>query len=370
MMVPKRFNVLLSLSLLLQLLQPVSSLSTAGSNEAAKLAKSRLREALTSISGKLTLSPEVLIPEPSDPTAILLQSNAVKELSERLRGEKANVAFVSGSATAVQTFCNEQETARGNFPGPIPIVYCGKEGDNTERLAEAGVTGVLVTAKDGEEVKSVDELSADDGLKEACASVASCGMQAIPEVILSDTTVAEWTEETLEEAVKALTESIGEEPVGILFTVNAAPSSDDAGTSGQQEEFEHVTLPTVSDAASSEVPILGSVRVPAGGNRVSTEVSRMKEAGYTGVVLRSECVPGFRMNVDLEFIGRFWAACIADLKSTKSKAFKFQTRNYLESNLAIEWGKYQKSVIESGALGLSDEATEGLDADNGDYQGF
>ena len=50
-------------------------------SEQAQLTRGRLYEALRSPSGKLTYSPEIIIPEPSDPTALLLQGNEVKKIS-------------------------------------------------------------------------------------------------------------------------------------------------------------------------------------------------------------------------------------------------------------------------------------------------
>ena len=50
-------------------------------NERSELSRGRLKEALYSPSGKLTFSPEIIIPEPTDPTALLLQSSEVAKMS-------------------------------------------------------------------------------------------------------------------------------------------------------------------------------------------------------------------------------------------------------------------------------------------------
>ena len=43
----------------------------------------------------------------------------------------------------------------------------------------------------------------------------------------------------------------------------------------------------------------------------------------------------------------------------------------MDTNAALEWGKYQKSVLDSGALGeAEDYGTPGLNPDSGDYMGF
>ena len=69
---------------------------------------------------RLSLEP-IVVPEPKDATSILLQANALSNLSEKIRVQaKSNSAWISGSVSALQTFCSEQEQARGNFPGPVP----------------------------------------------------------------------------------------------------------------------------------------------------------------------------------------------------------------------------------------------------------
>ena len=330
-------------------------------NEAAQLARSRLQESLKSPSGKLTVSPEILIPEPTDPTAILLQSTAVKKLSEMIRvSAKANSAWLGGAETSVQTFCVEQEEARGNFPGPVPVIYCGQE-TPVEDLADTGVAGLLVSAKKGEEIESLGDLDDDADFKSRCAAAVQVGIQPIPEIVLSDATAKSWGEEEMEQLVSALTECLGDEPAAVLVTINP-----------ESEEQEEVSLPRVPKSLAKKLPILGSVRVAAGENRMGSETARFKAAGFTGAIMRSDCVPGFRLNPDLNLVGQFWSACISDLKSTKSKSFEFRTRNYMDTNSAIEWAKYQKSVLDSGALGdpSDNAAASGLNSEGGDYKGF
>ncbi|OEU20363.1 hypothetical protein FRACYDRAFT_236438 [Fragilariopsis cylindrus CCMP1102] len=148
-----------------------SSLSSSTSSEAAQLTRARLTQALSSPSGKLTLSPEMLIPEPSNPTAILLQASAITQLSERVRSRaKANTAFLSAnSLSSLRIFCNEQEDARGNFPGPVPVIYCGQSNSDEENdddddddaldlseLAATGVSGILVSINEGAEISFID----------------------------------------------------------------------------------------------------------------------------------------------------------------------------------------------------------------------
>eukprot|EP00521_Asterionellopsis_glacialis_P020736 CAMPEP_0195314216 /NCGR_PEP_ID=MMETSP0708-20121125/2265_1 /TAXON_ID=33640 /ORGANISM="Asterionellopsis glacialis, Strain CCMP134" /LENGTH=354 /DNA_ID=CAMNT_0040379171 /DNA_START=53 /DNA_END=1117 /DNA_ORIENTATION=+ len=340
---------------------PLAALSLAPD---AQLARGRLFESLSSPSGKMTLSPEMVIPEPSDPTALLLQATAVTKLSEKIRAQaKANAAWIQGSTDALKSFCKEQENALGNFPGPVPVVFCPSEGCTPEELeviAQAGASGVLITACEGGELAAIDDIKSDESFIAGMKSALEAGIQPIPEIVLSDATAASFGEDDVDSLVETITGVLGSEPASLLFTINP-----------ENEEQGEVSLPRVSKALGKKLPILGSVRVGAGEGRMGTETARFKDAGFTGAVLRSDCVPGFRMNPDLEVVGRFWSACIGDLKSLKSKNFSFRARNDLEKSVPLEWAKYQKDIMDSGALGdMSDNAAGALNSANGDHLGF
>ena len=338
-------------------------------SEKTQMTRSVLTQALRSPAGKLTLSPEIVVPEPSDPTAILLQTSAIQSMSELIRTQaKANSAWISGSLAALATFCSEQEQARGNFPGPVPVVYCGKEsGDDFAAIAETGASGVLVSVCGGAMISSVDDLSADTAWVETCKNALESGIQPIPEIIIADTTAAEWEEEDMEALINKISEVAGEDPVSVLMTVNPTIEKEE----DEEGEAELVPLPTVAKPLGKRVPIIGSVRATAGGNRMGTETNRFKEAGFNAALLRSDCVPGFRMNTDLEFVANFWAACIGDLKSLKSKSFNFRSRNWMDTNASLEWAKYQNRIIDDGALGdMESNMGAELDAESGEYLGF
>ena len=334
------------------------------SGDGASLSRGRVFESLSSPSGKLTISPEIVIPDPSESTAILLQTDAINRLSGRLRTAKANAAWISGSVNAVRTFCAEQESARGNFPGPLPVIYCSGSTSAASslepaELAEAGASAVVVPLFDGSELESVDQISADNDWVGVCQTALDCGIQPIPEITLGDAMAAGMSEEDVEKLVEAVSSAAGLEPVSVLLTMNPA-----------DDEQDQVSLPSVPKSLGKKTPIMGSVRVTAGENRLGIESQRFKDSGFTGVVLRSDCVPGFRMNPDLETVGLFWAACIGDLKSTRSKNFEFNSRNNMEKNLGHEWAKYQNNVIESGALGDPNESYSIVDESAGEYKGF
>ena len=290
------------------------------------------------------------------------------KLSGRMRNSaKANAVFISGSVNSVRSFCAEQETARGNFPSPLPIVFCessysGEECADFADLAEAGASGVLHCLLGGKEISSVEEIKADDTLSSAFEAARDKGLCVIPEIVLSREVTID--EAGVTEFVEAITEKCGAEPAGVLLTIGSY--QDDNGGGGGE-----VKLPQVSKTLKNKIPILGSVREVAGGGRIGSSVNRFKECGFTGTVLRSECLPGFRMNPDLDLVGGFWSAAIGDLKSTKSKTFNFRSKVSLDKDVPMEWYNYQKDIMDSGALGGADDAgVTPLDSGSGDYQGF
>jgi hypothetical protein len=355
--------------------------------ESTQRTRSRLAEAFSSPSGKLTLTPEIIIEDPVNPTAILLQSSTVTTLSEALRTKaKANGVFLScsspSSLSSIRTFCNEQEEARGRFPGPIPVIYCGQSSGEQEtipnltELVQAGVAGIVISISQQDITRGNHIGTNNISWIQKFHDAWQVGLQPIPEILVHDSVVSTWKEENMDELVAQITNVIGQDPVSILVTIH----SDSTGDSEQQtgsvdhndEKTNHVKpLPSISRALGKKIPILGSIRTLAGANRLGTEMARWKAAGFTGVVLRQECIPGYENKPNLEFVSDFWAACIGDLKSTRSKSFNFQSRNYLEKSVPVEWAKYQKSVIDSGALGeAEDNAPPGFNPDAGDYQGF
>ena len=369
----------------------------------AEMARLQLQQALYSPSGKLTLSPEIDVPEPTDPTAILLQASEVAKMSERVRvGAKANAAYLSGSVNALRSFATEQEGARGNFPGPVPLIYCGEgagdessmcDGERLGEVAAAGALGVLLPVLGGKEVESVGTVAGDTALGDAFRAALGAGLQGIPEVHVAAAAVEDWGEEEMTALVAALAEVCGAEPASVVVTITGGDEDEDGtdaeGAEDAADDSEDdqkpppsatvlADVPRVPKALGKKVPIIASIDVAAGGGRMGQSVAVLKEAGFTGAFLRKGCVPGLTSSVqDLEFVGGFWSAAIGDLKSVKSKNFGFRAkiaRPGLDRDLPGEWLKYQTAMIESGALGGGDEVGPSgggdLDSDAGDYKGF
>jgi hypothetical protein len=285
----------------------------------------------------------------------------------------------------LKTFCNEQELARGNFPAPVPVIFCKKQDteedddddveDELSELAELGVSGIIVSTKSITE-NGNNNIKDDGRFHKMCRKAIECGLQPIPEIIIDDAVALAWStdEKQMEQIVDTIANEIfgGQDPVSIVISIiKSADDTDNEEDDEAEKENKPVPLPVISKGLKKRVPIMGSIRMMAGENRLGEETARYKAAGYTGAVLRRECVPNYQLSPSLEFVSDFWAACIGDLKSTRSKTFNFRSKNNMEKPLSLEWAKYQKSVIESGALGeAEDNMPPGLNPDAGDYKGF
>ncbi|CAH0370676.1 unnamed protein product [Pelagomonas calceolata] len=73
-------------------------------------------------------------------------ADAIDELSQELRKAKA-AAIWCDDVDAVKCFANEQATAKGDFPGPLPVVYTGAD---RQAATDAGAAAVVADA--GEDV--------------------------------------------------------------------------------------------------------------------------------------------------------------------------------------------------------------------------
>ncbi|KAL7464827.1 hypothetical protein ACHAXS_005150 [Conticribra weissflogii] len=350
----------------------------------AETARSRLTEALRSPSKKLTIHPELVLPEPSDPTALLLRASEVTKLSQVIRTKaKANAVFVEGTVDALTPMGNEQETARGNFPGPVPIIYSWKNLDDhsyslatcVEKLSRVdGVEGVLIPFFGGTEIDSVETyLSKAEkfpSLADECAKVREAGIQPIPELILSPRAL--WAEEDVVRLLDAVKETCGGlDPVSIVFTNGeTSTKADKSENELDEDEFSTPNI-AIPESVAKRLCFIGSVRTSAGEGRMNRAILQLQNCNFNGGFLRADCVPGYRLNPDLNAVGAFWSAAIGDLKSLKSKNFSFRSKVKLEKDIPMEWYNYQKDVMESGALGMpGGGGGGGLDPNSGDYKGF
>jgi len=373
----------------------ISLSQSSSSSSSNQMSRDRLSSVLSSLSGKLTLSPEIIIPEPTDPTALLLQNDKITKLSESIRTKaKANAAFVSASTiTSLQSFILEQEESRGNFPGPVPVVYCYDSTSSTSMslkdISNAGVEGILLPLLSDNTIiiDSIDALQSysddiDQVFMPKYKEALECGLQCIPEITLDGAGATNtWTEENVLSIVDFLKQKCSMVdhalPAALILSMQAELQTTDHHNDSKEtttDENEPIlNLPQIPKSLKKQIPILGSVRVLAGENRMGWYISKLKNAGYVGAFLRADCVPGFRLNPDLQQVSSFWSACIGDLKSTKSKHFGFRAKinTLVDRDIPMEWYNLQKDVMSSGALGSESHASmDDMDPSGGDFKGF
>ena len=331
-----------TLSLLLGIYNAVSIVHSLSITESprAQMARSRLTDAFRTPSRKLTLHPELVLPEPSDPTALLLRSTEIARLSQTMRTKaKANALFVEGTVDALTPMGKEQENARGNFPGPLPIIYILPDentlSDSMERLRDVeGLEGILIPFFGGEEIESVasylEESKNYPCLAEKCGAIWDAGFQPIPEVTLSPG--ATWADEDVVRLVDAVRDTCGGlDPVSIVFT--NAGSDDEAADENDQDDGPSTPKITIPSSISKRLTFIGSVRTTAGEGRMNAATTKLSSRNFHGAFLRADCVPGYRLNPDLKVVGGFWSAAIGDMKSLKSKNFNFRSKVKLEKDV-------------------------------------
>ncbi len=312
-----------------------------------------LQDAFRTLTGKLSHSPEIVLPQPTDPTALLLLSNSITLLSEGLRKKaKASTAWISSSNLEnVATFVNEQEDARGNFPGPLSVIYCGpatsgETAFSADDIAKTGVSGVVLPIEGV--MNSADDDMSLDKYSEIFQTYISSNLEVIPEVTLGFDYAPECN---VEELVDTITKDLcgSDEPAAILLSVNSGTI--EGRRSDEDEDIvvvddEKISLPSIPKDVNKRVPILGSVNCAA--NIISQCAPKFKSAGFSGTVLRADCVPGgSRINPDLGFVTEFWEYIVSDLKSLRSKSFGFRTKTEglkLKKDLPSEWAVRTQNV--------------------------
>lgn len=240
-------------------------------------------------------------------------------------------------------------------------------------IASAGAIGMLLPLTTSA-ITSLDDISEGGDAEQYYKIYTEAGLEPIPEVLLDESFAVECN---VEELVDIIAKQFcgGEEPAAVLVTVNTEvplPSAKAADDESSDNEID-LPLPSVPRALKKRVPILGSMKCAA--QQVSKCAGKHKDAGFTGSVLRAECVPGGgRMNPDLKFVGDFWTYIVSDLKSVRSKSFGFRSKTdnlNVGDNVPGEWAKYQEDVISSGALGSKTiEQDPSFKSDDGTYRGF
>ena len=96
-------------------------------------------------------------------------AEAIDELSQELRKAKA-AAIWCDDVDAVKCFAAEQATAKGDFPGPLPVVYTGADRQNA---MDAGAAAVVADAGEDVSVAPVIWRVTADNAADAASSAGS-----------------------------------------------------------------------------------------------------------------------------------------------------------------------------------------------------
>ena len=137
--------------------------------------KTPLKSALKKRSGAHTVSVEVIPAEGGTPVASidagelaagggarrtteLTAPERLARVSAELRGGREQPVLAAAIWTSdietLRTLANEQATAKGDFPGPCPVIFNGDSSDASSAVA-AGAAGVVLSAADVEQAKAL-----------------------------------------------------------------------------------------------------------------------------------------------------------------------------------------------------------------------
>lgn len=112
---------------------------TKAATSMAAATTSKLGKTLKKPTGALTIGFQVC-------PAAQMKERDVEELSAVLRKSKASIIF--SDAASLPSFTKEQSKAKGNFPGPCPVVAWAASEEDMAASKEAGAAGVVVSVSE------------------------------------------------------------------------------------------------------------------------------------------------------------------------------------------------------------------------------
>jgi hypothetical protein len=272
----------------------------------------------------------------------------IRQMSQDLRLGVASILAIRGMGDLLAHAAAEQRAAKGEFPGPLPILYVQPVGETADQLdaaavAAAGASAVLLQCS--APLPSADALAALDALAAAAAAAKAAGLEVAVEFAVG-VDVADW-----DAAAAAAAFARAEAACGCDLLVLT------------QRGAEVVPLPPAYRGK-----VLASLRMPW--SQIDDVCDALRDAGYPGAVLRSECMPMSAATVG--DWADFWVNLIANARSNKSKSVvmmvaKQQKRDAMRDYVAKVKASGQFGDLKAGAsLG----GTDAINTANGDYVGF
>jgi hypothetical protein len=216
---------------------------------------------------------------------------------------------------------HEQETARGNFPGPVPIVYHHPDDEESvvswQDLSEAGASSIVIDAGETEAASLAE-------------SASSFGLETI------------WKVSAAEQVRKVL-ERTDESADVFLIDVNV---DDEGGTVAISETLAAVPKTSMSIATLYDPMQDGGAEIETG--------KEFKSMGFASVLVKNACV-GDKEDVD------YASFVVSGMTSKASKEFKFSgltgsTNGHfggIQSNSSVKW---ERTKLSSGTEDASNDS--------------
>ena len=239
---------------------------------------------------------------PQQSEDVVEDEGSLEVLSMKLR-QQAKVAFiVCSNLSTLKLLSKEQETAKGNFPGPVPIVCDGEFSVND--LSEAGAAAVVIDAGSAEALFLAE-------------SASSVGLETI------------WKVSTVEEAKQVL-ESTNE--LADVFLLNIQEDS----TAAILEIIEALPKSSMSIATLYDPMQQDGAEIEKG--------KEFKSMGCASVFVKQACV-GDKEDID------YASFLVSGLTSKASKEFKFSgltgsTNGHfggIQVNSSVKWERTRLS---------------------------
>mmetsp|Transcript_18124 Transcript_18124/g.36936 ORF Transcript_18124/g.36936 Transcript_18124/m.36936 type:complete len:371 (-) Transcript_18124:90-1202(-) len=325
--------------------------------------------------GKLSVGLELNPPTPTSATEVILLSGSMAESSRALRVDgkckwlvvpaKAVVENDEGWEVDIRPFLEEQ--VENAPPGSIPertLVFvnledCGGDfwGEKAEELKDAGLTGV-VASNEADVVKAV----------EAGVAVVYAVKATEPGDSLDFTPhLSSLPDVSGMPASDYLSGVVIEPSPRFEFGAEDRVEDDDAS---DDANYELLPLPP---KPFDKVPVVMSTATIAGSGRLGKSCRLISKAGYPSCLLKHDISPPSQ-RVELSKLSAFWTLALQSLgRKTSSQfgGFRSKIAVGLKDDVPMQWYKYQKQIMEDGALGTKETAdNDPLNTAGGDYKGF
>eukprot|EP00617_Octactis_speculum_P020925 CAMPEP_0185762820 /NCGR_PEP_ID=MMETSP1174-20130828/21791_1 /TAXON_ID=35687 /ORGANISM="Dictyocha speculum, Strain CCMP1381" /LENGTH=324 /DNA_ID=CAMNT_0028444665 /DNA_START=41 /DNA_END=1015 /DNA_ORIENTATION=- len=301
---------------------------------------SAITQASRSPVGRITLSVELATANDAD-------EKEVSELSQLCRVKAKTSCIFVKELEMLKIIVGEQQTAIGNFPGPVPVLYepSGSSDTYVAEVAAAAAAGadafvipvgeMMTSETDGIIMPESDVVSAADGK-----------LELIPELKLAGS-VSE------------------DELLGALDTIRHSVAFDTVILS-----CDFPTAPSLPKELVKSTTVIGRVSVDPGAGQLSEAVQTFEKCGYNGAVISSTCVP--RM-IGVVGSGAYWQAALTSLKKRSSSKFAgVRTRvstKWSGDAAPTAWLEYFQEAADTSGW-LDSGAEEVIDSDGGDWKGF